>query len=187
MLSATDFLPLFITMLMKRAISWLPCLGSGRTRRAGCEPLRDMLFVRCFRGHSCPPEKRPAKAALTLFLRALRAVLRTRLTTLGNTGAVEAAAHRVVAHAGQILDATAADQHHRVLLQVVAFATDVADDLETVGQAHLGHLAQGRVRLFRGGRVDARADAATLRAALQCRRAALVGLGTAILAHQLVD
>src|SRR5690242_8596629 len=47
MLSATDFLPLFITMLMKRAISWLPCLGSGRTRRAGWEPLRDMFGVRC--------------------------------------------------------------------------------------------------------------------------------------------
>src|SRR5574337_789260 len=54
MLSATDFLPLFITMLMKRAISWLPCLGSGRIRRAGCEPLRDMFFVRCFRGHPWP-------------------------------------------------------------------------------------------------------------------------------------
>src|SRR3546814_2165891 len=60
MLSATDFLPLFITMLMKRAISWLPCLGSGRTRRAGCEPLRDMFFVRCFRGHPCPHERQPS-------------------------------------------------------------------------------------------------------------------------------
>src|SRR5690242_3157586 len=59
MLSATDFLPLFITMLMKRAISWLPCLGSGRTRRAGWEPLRDMFGVRDFCGHPCPPEKRP--------------------------------------------------------------------------------------------------------------------------------
>src|SRR5574337_74490 len=60
MLSATDFLPLFITMLMKRAISWLPCLGSGRIRRAGCEPLRDMFFVRFFRGHPCPHEKQPS-------------------------------------------------------------------------------------------------------------------------------
>src|SRR5690242_12199013 len=59
MLSATDFLPLFITMLMKRAISWLPCLGSGRTRRAGWEPLRDMFGVRDFSRTPCPPEKRP--------------------------------------------------------------------------------------------------------------------------------
>ena len=41
--SATDFLPLYMTMLMKRAIVSLPCLGSGRTVRCGVEPLRDML------------------------------------------------------------------------------------------------------------------------------------------------
>ena len=42
-LSATDFLPLFITMLMKRAMVSLPCLGSGRTERCGVLPLRDMM------------------------------------------------------------------------------------------------------------------------------------------------
>ena len=41
--SATDFLPLCMTMLMKRAIVSLPCLGSGRTERCGVEPLRDMV------------------------------------------------------------------------------------------------------------------------------------------------
>jgi hypothetical protein len=54
-----------------------------------------------------------------------------------------------------------------VLLQVVAFAADVRDDFVTVGQAHLGHLAQRRVRLLRGGGVHARANAATLRAVRQ--------------------
>src|SRR3546814_12693810 len=67
----------------------------------------------------------------------------TRLAALGHAGAIEAAAHRVVAHTRQILDAAAADQHHGVLLQVVPFTADVADDLEAVGQAHLGDLAQG--------------------------------------------
>jgi len=41
--SAIDFLPLFITMLMKRATISLPCLGSGRMERVPGEPLRDML------------------------------------------------------------------------------------------------------------------------------------------------
>ena len=48
----------------------------------------------------------------------------------------------MVAHARKILDAAAADHHHRVFLQVVAFARNVADDLEAVGQTHLGDLAQ---------------------------------------------
>ena len=42
----------------------------------------------------------------------------------------------------------------------VALARDVADHLETVGQAHLGDLAQRRVRLLGRGGVHARADAA---------------------------
>ncbi len=40
-----DFLPLCITMLMKRAMVSLPCLGSGRTERWGVEPLRDMGLI----------------------------------------------------------------------------------------------------------------------------------------------
>src|SRR2546430_15991252 len=80
---------------------------------------------------------------------------------------VEHAAQDVVAHARQVLDAAAADHHHRVLLQVVSLARYVADHLEAVGETHLGDLAQRRVRLLRGRRVDARAHAALLRARLQ--------------------
>src|SRR5512139_3096327 len=87
-------------------------------------------------------------------LRALGAVLGAALLALADAGAVECAAHRVVADAREVLDAAAADQHHRVLLEVVAFAADVADDFVAVGEAHLGDLAQGRVRLLRRGRVD---------------------------------
>jgi hypothetical protein len=86
------------------------------------------------------------------------------LATLGDAGGVQRTAHGVVTHARQVLDATAADQDHAVLLQVVAFAADVRNDFVTIGQADLGNLAQRRVRLLRGGGVDAGADATTLRA-----------------------
>src|SRR5690606_32252662 len=168
--SATDFLPLYMTMLMKRAIVSLPCLGSGRTERCGVLPLRDMFDGSYESG-----------------LRALGAVLGTRLLALGDAGGVERATHGVVTHAREGLDATAAGQHPRLLRRVVAFATDVRDDLVAVGQAHRGDLAQGRGRLLRGGRVDAGADAAPLRTVRQRGRIALVGLGAAPLAHQLVD
>src|SRR5690348_2212987 len=181
--SATDFLPLFITILMKRAISSLPCLGSGRMTRAGWEPLRDIVF---YTWNSSGIRSRPAAAPASA-LGALRAILGTRLATLGDAGAIEAAAHGVVAHARQVLDAAAADQHHRVLLEVVAFAADVRDDLVTVGQAHLRHLAHRRVRLLRGGGVHAGAHPPTLRAVLQRGRGTLVGFRAARAAHQLVD
>ena len=44
------------------------------------------------------------------------------LLAILDTLRVEHAAQHVIAHAGQIAHTTAADQHHRVLLQVVAFA-----------------------------------------------------------------
>ena len=53
----------------------------------------------------------------------LRAVLRTAtLVAPVDARVVERAAHDVVTNAREILDAAAAHQHHRVLLQVVALA-----------------------------------------------------------------
>ena len=66
-----------------------------------------------------------------------------------DAGGVQRAADDVVAHARQVLHAAAADQHHRVLLQVVALAGDVGRDLHAVGQPHARDLAQRRVRLLR--------------------------------------
>src|SRR5690606_15371671 len=99
--------------------------------------------------------------------RALGSVLGAALAAITDAGAVQRAAHRVVAHARQILDAAAADQDDRVLLEVVAFTADVARDLEPVGQAHARHLAHRGVRLLGRGGVHARADTPLLRAAFQ--------------------
>src|SRR4029453_2357896 len=109
-----------------------------------------------------------------LFLRALRAVLRTALTAVVHARTVEGAAPRVVAHAWEVFHTTAADQHYRVFLQVVAFAADVADDLETVGEPHLAHFTHRRVPLFRCGGVHARADTALLWASSEGRHLRLV-------------
>src|SRR5262245_26631019 len=103
--------------------STLPNFGSGRIARLGISLRRGMVVLSL----GC--------------LRLLRAVLRSPLLAVLHTLGIEAAAHDVVAHAGQVLDAPAADEHHRVLLQVVPLAADVADHLEAVGEPHLRHLA----------------------------------------------
>src|SRR5437868_12342420 len=120
-------------------------------------------------------------------LRTLRAVLRTTLLTVLDALGIEDAAEDVVAHAGQVLDAAAADHDHRVLLKVMAFTRDVADHFEAVGQAHLGDLTKRRVRLLRGRGVDARANAALLRRLLQRRHLLARLLDFARLCDQLVD
>src|SRR5579863_10310816 len=93
----------------------------------------------------------------------LHAVLRARLLAVGHAGGVERPADDLVAHTRKVLDATAADEHHGVLLQVVSLAGDVRGDLDRAGDANARDLAQRRVRLLGGRRVDARADSAPLR------------------------
>src|SRR4051812_28055007 len=57
------------------------------------------------------------------------AVLGAGLLAVGHPQAVEHAADDVIAHAGQVADPTAPDQHDRVLLEVVPLAGDVRGDL----------------------------------------------------------
>ena len=118
--------------------------------------------------------------------RPLGAVLGAALAAVGYAGAIERAADGVIAHAGKVLDAAAPDQHNRVLLQVVAFAADVAGDLKAVGETYPGHLAHRRVRFLGRGGVDARAHAALLRTVLQRRNAGLRPPRRARLAHKLI-
>src|SRR5579885_516272 len=115
------------------------------------------------------------------------AVLGTALFAILDALRVEYAAQDVVAHAGQILHAAAADHHYRVLLQIVPLAGDVSDHLEAVGEPHLRHFAQGRVRLLRRCRVDARTDTPLLRRGLQCRHGIARLERSAWFGNQLVD
>src|SRR5437773_4378816 len=143
-----------------------PNLGSGWTSRLTAARRRDMAVLR--------------------LLRPLGAVFRTALAPVLDALGVVRAADDVIAHAGQVLDPAAADQHDRMLLQVMTLARDVAGDLEAVGQAHARHLAQGRVRLFRRRRVDARAHPAFLRALLHRRNLVARDLRCPRVADQLV-
>ena len=82
----------------------------------------------------------------------LGAVLRASLLAVGNAGGVERGADHLVADARQVFDAAAADQHDRVLLQVVPLAGNVGGDLHPVRQPHARDLAQRReFGFFRGG------------------------------------
>ena len=83
---------------------------------------------------------------------------------------VERAADDLVADAREVLHPAAAHEHDRVLLQVVPDPGDVRRDLDARREPDTRDLAQRGVRLLRGVRVDARADAPALGRALERRR-----------------
>src|SRR5919205_2965418 len=169
MRSAVDFLPSSITLLMTCWTSLERKTGSGSIGRTPAAARRGMLLL-------------------------LHPVLGPGLLAVRHAGCVERPADDLVAHARQVLDAAAAHEHDRVLLQVVALTRDVDRDLHPVREPHARDLAQRRVRLLRGGGVDARAHAAPLRrghallaslAGLEARRGQLLRLRVAALADQL--
>src|SRR5579862_4789342 len=135
-----------------------------------------------------------AAARRGMALPRLHAVLGTRLLAIADTGGVQRSPDHLVAEARQVLHAAAADEHDRVLLEVVALARDVRPDLHPVGEPDTRNLAQRRIRLLRRGRIDPRADAASLRgrnsllaslAGLQSRRGELLLRGNTALADEL--
>src|SRR3954470_5313162 len=171
MRSAVDFLPSSMTLLIT---CW-----TRRERKTGSGSICRMVAAER-RGIGC--------------LLLLHAVLRAGLLAVADAGGVERPADDLVAHARQVLDPAAADQHDRVLLQVVPLAGDVGRDLDAARDADAGDLAQRRVRLLGRRRVHARAHPAPLRrgdlllaalAGLQARRGQLLGLRMATLADQL--
>src|SRR3712207_1331874 len=164
MASATERLPSTSTLFTSWVTSGDWYTGSATSGRRGAGPLRGM-------------------SALLL----LRAVPAASLLAVADTLGVERAADDLVAHAGQVLHAAAAHEHHRVLLQVVADARDVGGHLDATGEPDASDLAQHRVRLLRRRRVHAGAHATTLRGALQRRGLGLLDLVLAALADQLVD
>src|SRR3982750_208435 len=149
-------------------ISWVTSgelyTGSGTSGRCGAGPLRGM-------------------SALLL----LRAVAAARLLAVAHALGVEGTTDDLVPDTREVLDPATADQHDRVLLQVVPHARDVGRDLDLAGQPDPRHLPQRRVRLRRRGGVHARAHAAPLRAPLERRRLRLARLRLAALADQLLD
>src|SRR5262249_53017206 len=118
---------------------------------------------------------------------AFSAVLGAGLFAIGDALGIEHASNDVVAHARQIADAAATDKHDGVLLQVVAFTGDVGGDLDAVGQADAGHLAQRGVGLLGRHDLDLQTDALFLRAAVQGRMFRPAILLHARLADKLVD
>src|SRR5690242_6835289 len=127
-----------------------PCLKKRALRRARRLHLRANSPGEFATQTNWPPARLPL-AALSPRLdirRGLLPVLGAALFPILHALGIQHAADDVVAHTGQVLHTTAADQHHRVLLQVVALAGNVGGDFHRIAQAHAGDFAQRGVRLL---------------------------------------
>ena len=89
----------------------------------------------------------------------LGAVLGTGGLTTGNTSEILSTAHEVVSDTGAVLHPSAADEHDRVLLEVVALTRDVGGDGAAVGELDTRHFTDSRVWFFGLCGEDLAADA----------------------------
>src|SRR6266850_5156495 len=121
MRSATDFLPSYIRQFINLVRMASPNLGSGKTSRLTAARRRD--------------------TGVPLFW-TLGAVFRTALTTILDALGIEGAADDVITHSRKVFDPASANQHHRMLLQVVTLAGNVARYLVAVGEANPRDLPQ---------------------------------------------
>jgi len=110
---------------------------------------------------------------MVCLLCSLSAVTATCLLTVLYSGRIECTTDDLVTNAWQVAHTTTAYQHDGVFLQVVSFTRDVGGDFDTAGETNACNLAQRGVGLLGGGGEHARADTATLRGPLQCRRLGL--------------
>src|SRR5262249_15012249 len=116
----------------------------------------------CFYLGRCRRGFRRAASTGRPTLRPLRSVLGPTTTPPIHTKRVKGSAHNVIAHARQILHASAAHEHDRVLLQIVPLAWNVGNHFLTIRQPHFRHFAQRRVRLLRRARHHLHTHAAPL-------------------------
>lgn len=77
---------------------------------------------------------------LTAIPRLRRPVLAAASPSVRYALTVECGADHVVADTRQVFDATASNQHDRMLLEVMALTADVGSDFYPVGQADPGNL-----------------------------------------------
>src|SRR5258706_899827 len=151
------------------------------------DELRDLAIAELRIRGCVPPGHLASSRHLALLFPALGAVATAGLVAAVDTERIESSADDVVADAGKILDAAAADQHHRVFLQVVSLARDVRPDLAPVRQAHAGDFAQRRIRLLRRVSRDADAHTTALRTLHQVPRLDLLLLDRPPKADELLD
>src|SRR3984893_9776742 len=188
--SAVDFLPCHIIELMNFVTRSDPYTGSASVVRfAICPFLGMFLWLSALSFHSPWFHWQLATDHWQLLLRlllALSAVLRAPLVAPRNAGRIQRSAHHVITHSRQILHTSSADQHNRVLLQVMANARDIRRHFNSIRQTNARHFAKRRVRLLRRLGVHARAHAALLRTRLQSRTRRLVPGPLTAKFHQLI-
>jgi hypothetical protein len=117
----------------------------------------------------------------------LRTILGTALLASADTGRIERSPHHVIAHPGKVLHAASADQHNRVLLQIVSYPRNISGYFNSVGKPHTSHLTQRRIRLLRSRGIHTRTNPTPLGTGLQCGTCSLITRRASPFAHELIE
>ena len=124
--------------------------------------------------HRSPSLERSSLLGRCCLLRPFGAILRSTLLPPLNSYRVERSPNNVISNSRQVLNSTAANQHNRVLLKIVANPRDVRSHLYRISEANAGHLSKRRVGFLRRLSVNTRTDPALLWTRIQRRTGGLV-------------
>ena len=103
-----------------------------------------------------------------------------------NAYRIQGATDDMISDPGEVLDPSASDKDDGVFLEVVADARNIGGHFDSVGGPYARDLAQRRIRLLGSGSVDAGANSALLRAAIQRRARSLPPWRFTPITHKLV-
>jgi len=119
--------------------------------------------------------------------RPLDTVLGTTASTLLDALAIKRPAHNMIAHAGQILYATTANEHYAMLLQIMPLVRNVGNHFHARRETHFRDLANGGVRFLGRASGYLHTNTSPKWTRLQGWRLGLGLLGPSTLADKLVD
>mgnify|MGYP001770812832 CR=1 FL=1 len=123
-------------------------MGSGNTSRFSATLLRAIFSQVRFDRRQAKRMPAVQSSSLLSSLGPFCAVFRTPLFPICDARGIERTADNMVSDTGQILNATSADEHDRVLLQIMSDTRNVSCDLDLVSQANARDLTQSRIRLL---------------------------------------
>src|SRR5919106_2200951 len=107
-----------------------------------CHEILDQARCHASRPHAVVPWLNSS------LLRTLRPIFGPSLAPVLHTSGVQGPTNHMIADAGEILDASAADQDDRMFLEVVPDTRNIRGHLDAIREADTGHLAQRRIGFF---------------------------------------
>ena len=120
-------------------------------------------------------------------LRTFRSILRAALPPVSHSRSIQNSSDGVITNTWQVFYTSPANQNDRMLLEIMAFATDVTGNFKAVRQSYSGNLPECGIRLLWSSRIYPCTHPPFLRGLPQRRYSRLLDMSFTRLPNKLVE